>query len=216
MSSVSFSCAYRYNPEDTTHSSSMDGGVSAAAAILQLAQMAGKTALEVYEFCSAVRDAPREISAISSDVNALKILLRNLESSLSSAAVQDVVNEDDEVTGALWTLETPIQNCHNSLKHVKTKMSPYLKIDDVSAQSPDLTEQSATTQPQPSRVRRTYILWFFKRKEIFGLVAELERTKSTLSDAMGSITLYVMRTDGPSLSLILEAWLTNLSIALSH
>lgn len=187
-------------------------GVSAAAAILQLAQMAGKTALEVYEFCCAVRDAPREISAISSDVNALKILLRNLESSLGSAAVQDVVNEDDEVTDALWTLETPIINCHNSLRHVKDKMSPYLKMDDVSAQSPDLTEQSATTQPQRSRFSRTYVWWFFKRKEIFGLVAELERTKSTFSDAMGSVTLYVMRTN----SFLIFFWLTNLSIAFLH
>lgn len=154
--------------------------------------MAGKTALEVYEFCSTIRDAPREISAISSDVNSLKILIQNLESSLSSDAVQDVVNEDNEVSDALWTLETPIRNCQNSLAHVKEKMSPYLKID-VPSKGTDFTGESATPQTQRSRLSRTNVLWYFKRKEIFNWVAELERTKSTFSEAMGSVTLYEKR-----------------------
>jgi hypothetical protein len=66
-------------------------GISAAASVQQLVQMAGKTALEVYEFCATIQDVPREISAISSDVNTLKILIKNLEGSLSSNTVQRVV-----------------------------------------------------------------------------------------------------------------------------
>ncbi|GAB1208351.1 hypothetical protein APSETT445_007099 [Aspergillus pseudonomiae] len=153
-----------------------------------LAQMAGQTALEVYNFCSAIRDAPREITAISNDVNALKPLILNLEGALGSDAVRNVVDEDPEVSNALWTLAAPIKNCQSALRLVKDKTSPYLKKVG-SAQSPDSVGKSDDPQIQRPRFSRTYVLWHFKRKEIFGLLAELERAKSTFSDAMGSITL---------------------------
>lgn len=176
--------------------------VSAAAAILQLTQIAGQTALEVYEFCSAIRDAPREITTISSDVDALKMLITNLEGSLVSDAVQNVVNEDAEVSAALWTLQTPIKNCQATLRQVKEKMSVYLKIDS-STQNSDLGASDISQSKRPW-LSRTYVLWYLKRKEIFGLVAELERGKSTFSDAMGSITLYVIHRERLLISYPLE------------
>lgn len=166
----------------------------AAAAILQLASTAGKTAFEVYEFCSTVRDAPREILGISNNVNALQNHLRSLELSLRSDAVQGVISDDAELGNALETLTAPLENCGNSLKYVNKRMRS-------SAPNLDLTAETAT---QRSRFNRKNILWPFKRNEIHSLLAELERSKSTLSDAMGAVTLYVVRTNGqfPSLTFL--------------
>lgn len=52
----------------------MMDGLSAAAAILQLAQMAGKAALELYDLVTVIRNASHEIITISRDVQAFHVM----------------------------------------------------------------------------------------------------------------------------------------------
>ena len=165
-------------------------GVSAAAAILQLAQMAGETAIQVHEFCAVIRNAPREITTINNDLHAFTTLVHNLEGSLKSDTVRSIIDEDQEISSAFWTLENPIRNCGTAFNTVKGKIQPYLKAD-TSAGCSVSKDGSDSTEVQ--RFSRTYILWYFKRKEVFAFLTELERAKSTFSDAMGSVTLYVVR-----------------------
>lgn len=170
----------------------MMDGLSAAAAILQLAQMAGKTALELYDLVTVIRNAPHEIITISRDVHAFHVIVRNLENSLKTDKVFDIVNADADISNALWTLELPIQNCRNAFIKVKDKLRPHLKSDPPAA-DPGSSDGSDGSMPvQRIRMSRTAFFWYFKRKDVLLLVTELERTKATFSDAMGSITLYVL------------------------
>lgn len=159
-----------------------------AAAILQVAEMAGKTAFQIHEAISIIRDAPREIQTINRDVHSFYILVHNLSESLSSDLVSNIVNEDTEISNALWTLNDPILNCCAALDRLMKKIKPHLKTDESSSQPED--ESSETVQR--TRISRSDIMWYFRRKGVYNLANDLERTKSTFESAMGSITLYVM------------------------
>lgn len=62
--------------------------VGTVAAVLELAQTTASTALQVYEFFSVIRDAPREINTLSQDVHAFYSLVNNLAASLDSVSVR--------------------------------------------------------------------------------------------------------------------------------
>lgn len=118
--------------------------------------------------------------------------MRNLENSLKTDKVFDIVNADANISNALWTLKLPIQNCRNVFIKVKDKLRPHLKSDPPAADSGFSDGSDGSMPVQCTRMSRTAFFWHFKRKDVLLLVTELERTKATFSDAMGSITLYVL------------------------
>lgn len=162
---------------------------SAAATVLQVAQMAGATAMKVHDTFSIIQNAPQEINAIINDIWTFHTLVKSLEGSLSSTTVFDLVNEDPEIRDAILTLESPIANCISSLNRIMEKMQPYLETE---TRSSGPKAVGASSPPVRNiRITSNGLLYLFKRKEIFALSMELERTKSTFSNAMGGVNLYV-------------------------
>lgn len=160
----------------------------AAATVLQVAQMAAVTAMKVHDTFSIIQNAPQEINAIINDIWTFHTLVKSLEGSLSSTTVFDLVNEDPEIRDAILTLESPIENCISSLNRMMEKMQPYLETDTRSSSKAD----GAGAPPVRNiRITSNGLLYLFRRKEIFALSMELERTKSTFSNAMGGVNLYV-------------------------
>lgn len=148
-----------------------------AAAILQVAEMAGKTAFQIHEAISIIRDAPREIQTINRDVHSFYILVHNLSESLSSDLVSNIVNEDTEISNALWTLNDPILNCCAALDRLMKKIKPHLKTDESLPSSQPEYESSETVRR--THISRSDIMWHFRRKGVYNLANDLERTKST-------------------------------------
>ncbi|KAE8363246.1 ankyrin repeat-containing domain protein [Aspergillus caelatus] len=156
--------------------------VSAAAAILQVAQMAGQTAIKAHDCFSIIQNAPNEINAINRDIAAFQTQVDRLARSLSSPTFSDIVNADPEISDAILTLESPIANCNEALNRIMQKMEPYLKVE---ASSP--SPKTHGVDSPPAGGTRMRMLWFWRRKEVFGLTMELERTKSTFDNAMGNV-----------------------------
>ncbi|KAJ5988518.1 ankyrin repeat-containing domain protein [Penicillium waksmanii] len=165
----------------------MMDGISAAAAILQVAQMAGQAAMTAHDLFSTIKNAPNEINAIKNDILSFQILVSSLERSLSSSDVFDMVNEDSEISHAILTLLSPIENCKIALDRILQKMKPYLKTE---TSSPD-PKTGSTYSPRTGETRMNGVLWYFRRREVFALSLELERTKSTFGNAMGHVTLII-------------------------
>ncbi|KNG87073.1 hypothetical protein ANOM_005700 [Aspergillus nomiae NRRL 13137] len=158
--------------------------IGTVAAVLQLAQTACKAALELYNFCSVVQNAPQEIITISRDAHAFYMTISNLESSLRSDTVTTVVSRDAELMTALETLKIPIENCSLACEAILEKLQPHLRVDGSSSQDTTITDTTDVTLPIQRRFSRRNMMWYFKRKEIIALAAELERSKATLGGAM--------------------------------
>lgn len=152
-------------------------GVSGAASILQLAEMAGKTALELYNFVSIIKNAPEEINGICRDIRAFYALICSLNESLQSHNIRAIVERDSEISRSIQNLHFPLDNCRSTFDRVINKLKPHLKAD-------------------PARFSRNNVMWYFRRREIYALAMELERSKATFGEAMGSITLYVIGAEG--------------------
>lgn len=100
-----------------------------------------------------------------------------------------MVNEDPDISHAILTLLSPIENCKIALDRILQKIKPYLKTE---TSSPDPKDDS-TSLARAGETRMNGVLWYFRRREIFALSMELERTKATLGNAMGHVNLYVDR-----------------------
>ncbi|GAB1200388.1 hypothetical protein APSETT444_009760 [Aspergillus pseudonomiae] len=165
--------------------------IGTVAAVLQLAQTSCKAALELYNFCSVVQNAPQEIITISRDAHAFYMTISNLESSLRSDTVATVVSRDAELMTALETLKIPIENCSLACEAILEKLQPHLRIDGSSSRDATITDTTDGTLPIQRRFSRRNVMWYFKRKEIIALAAELERSKATLGSAMGNAIFLV-------------------------
>lgn len=154
--------------------------------------MAGAAALELYELVRVIRNAPHEITTISRDIYAFYVIVRNLENPLATEGVFAIVNTDADISNALWTLELPIRNCHAFFDKVKGKLRPHLKLETLAAESGLADGEETPSAIHRIRMSSAGFFWYFKRKDVLTLVTELERTKATFSDAMGSITLCVL------------------------
>lgn len=151
-----------------------------AAAVLQVAQGAVKASTDLYEMILTIKNAPKEINSLSSDIQALDRLLRNLEHSLQSPDTRRIVDQDEEVRKPMDGLKDLIKSCNCTCVEVVDRIRPYAhtgKFEDGSAAE--------------NNERLVSIRWFFKRRGILALVSDLQRTKFLFSDSMGSITLYV-------------------------
>lgn len=169
--------------------------IGAIAAVAQMAEYGAKASLEFYDFLKTIKNAPREIVDISRDIEAFHKLVLNLQASLSSPTVQEIVKQDANICDALKTLEGPIANCCEVFKNLMEKLRPHLKEDASLLQteqdgSGDKRTESPSAVKPNRKISRADMKWYFRRREVYSLITQLERTKVTFADAMGSITLY--------------------------
>lgn len=166
--------------------------VGTVSAILSMAQVSVKASIELYHFFTTIRDAPQEIISISRDTKNFHTLVKNLETALQSVHVQRVVREDPQIDQALQDLLYPIENCHQTCLQIQERLQRHFK-PEIPAQS---SGDTSSTQPQRRLQSGGSVKWYFRRSEVFALIARFQLTKGMFSDAMGSLTLYVFRFHG--------------------
>lgn len=165
------------------------GAIGIVASVAQMASYAAKTSLEFYSFLSTIRNAPREVRDITREIQTFNTLIVNLQNSLGTPVVQEILNQDADISNSIKSLQEPIEDCCDVFKSLMEKMRPHLKEDDTPLSQKE-QQMSATDKPNPSRrISRGDMKWYFKRKEVYHLVGQLDRAKVTFADAMGSVTL---------------------------
>lgn len=153
-----------------------------AAAVIQVAGVAATVSTELYDALSKIKNAPLEILNLVNDMESLSTILSNLQSALDSPETQVIVDQDDEVRRAMAGLPSLIENCEHSCRRVLDKVGPFSQGNG-QADKQEVGKNLSTVS------KRRSFLWYFKRKSILESVYELQRTRSILSAAMGSVTL---------------------------
>ena len=170
-------------------------GIGTASAILQLSGTAVKASWQLYDFIVTIQDAPRELCLLRDNVQALATVLSNLEESLKSPETQKIVDQDTEIRKNLVSLQCLITKCEVMCRQLNECLRPYIrngKTEKASIEGQD-GDNSPTAESSVSMGSIHKIAWYFKRKDVFLRVSELQRTKELFSDAMGRLTLYVLQ-----------------------
>lgn len=175
--------------------------VGAAASILQLAGTATKTSLQVYEFISTIKNAPREIESLSHDIMNFHTLVNNLTDALASPEVREMVDMDRQLSNAMRDLLVPMAKCQLTCDQVQSKLRLHLQLEDsvdkgVKNTSSENGTHSNGQKPKTQIWVRDW-LWPFRRKEVLALMTDLDRTRSMFSDSMSNLTLYAYYPPGP-------------------
>ena len=161
--------------------------VGSAAAILQLATAAATTSMKVYQLVSTIKNAPREIQSLGRDIKDFHTLVQHLSEALKSANVRELIDREKPISRAVADLQYPIGKCELSCRQVESKLGLQLQLDKAEGSgNPD------TGNCKKDRVWVRDWMWPIRRKEVYQLISELQRTRLLFSDAMGSLTLYVL------------------------
>lgn len=159
----------------------MAEAIGTASAVLGLAEAAAKASLQLYQFFTTIRNAPQEIISISRNIKNFNLLVCNLQGALASPDIQEIVHQDHEINRALKDLQDPMDNCRLACDRVMRKLIPHLQLKE--------SAHGGSEDGSKRRMRRGDVMWFWRRREVFALMTDLERTKAMFSDAMGSLTL---------------------------
>lgn len=100
----------------------------------------------------------------------------NLQGALASPDIQEIVDQDGEINRALKDLQDPMDNCRLACDRVMRKLIPHLQLED--------SAHKGSGDGSKRRMRRGDVMWFWRRREVFALMTDLERTKAMFSDAM--------------------------------
>jgi hypothetical protein len=161
--------------------------VGSAAAILQLATAAATTSIKVYQLISTIKNAPREIQNLGRDINDFHTLIQHLAEALKSAEIRELVDREKPISRAVADLQYPIVKCELSCIQVESKLNLQLQSDEAKGSG-----NRDTGKFSKDHVWVRDWMWPIRRREVFQLISELQRTRLLFSDAMGSLTLYVL------------------------
>lgn len=160
--------------------------VGAAGAILELATAAARTSMKVYQLVSTIRNAPREIKNLGRDIKDFHTLVQHLSEALDSPDIRELIDREKPISRAVADLQYPIGKCELSCRQVESKLGLQLQLDKAEGSG-----NHDTGNGKQDRVWVRDWMWPIRRKEIYQLISELQRTRLLFSDAMGSLTLYV-------------------------
>ena len=139
--------------------------LSIAAGVTGLLGFALHGSRRMVEFIESIRDAPKDIAAISADLKALYEVLASL------AGMQDQFDRNPTMSSYL---RVPLENCVDIFTDFTTTLNQYV----------------ATTRDGTVKVRTwKNIVWAFKEKEINLFRDTVLAYKASLSLAVGTMTL---------------------------
>lgn len=138
----------------------MTDPLSVSASISGLITLADIVFRQIYKYIKAVKKAPKEISALSTEIGSLYGILNSLQ--LVSRQLEDETFDTS-------TRIHHVQSCFETLEHVRS----ILDKDDTSS----LHDQRLETL-------RRKLRWPFTSSEVKDLIAEIERHKATLGLAL--------------------------------
>ena len=134
--------------------------LSVSASISGLVSLADIVFHRIYKYVKAVKKAPKEISALSAEINSLYGVLRSLQ--LVSRQLED------EAVDASTRIHH-VQSCFETLEHVRSILDK---------------DNTSSLHDQPLETLKRKLRWPFTSSEVKDLIAEIERHKATLGLAL--------------------------------
>lgn len=98
--------------------------IGTASAVLQIAGSAVKTSNQLYDIITTIKNAPKEIVRLNSDIQALNRLMKNLELSLESSDTCRIVDQDEEFRRSMHDLKDLIQSCNHTCVEITKRLRP--------------------------------------------------------------------------------------------
>jgi hypothetical protein len=137
--------------------------ISISSGIAGLISLAGLVLGQCYRYGCAVADAPNEARRLAAELTTLSGVLVGIQGLSSSA--------DGQL--AEFDLSSILQACGQELQHISSHL------------------EAVTAKDNHTSLRRTFnrLTWPLRRSETLELVATVERQKSTLSLAIGALTV---------------------------
>lgn len=153
--------------------------IGTAASSLQIAYMATKTSLEVYQFISTIRNAPKEIRNLGRDIMDFHNLVDHLRNALDSEDIQDMVDRDKQINQLMKDLLVPMAKCQITCDQMRSKLIMHLQLEKVGGSSGNENDAFGNRRKEKVRIWVRDWMWPFRRKGVFALMSELDRTRST-------------------------------------
>lgn len=162
--------------------------IGTVSAVLTLAEASVVASRKLYELFTTIRDAPQEITSISRDIKNFNALVGNLKHGLEGEDVGRIVDGDPPLRRALDDLADPMESCHQACLQIQDKVERHYQFETSVGQS----SKGNTKSQYLKRIKSGSIAWYFRRGEVFALISRFQLTKGLFSDAMGTLTLYVL------------------------
>ncbi|KAL8649382.1 MAG: hypothetical protein Q9226_005596 [Calogaya cf. arnoldii] len=145
--------------------------LSIIAGVVGISAAAAQASKSLYEIVDGIRSAPDEIKNISRDTRAFYSILYSLELSLKDPKITEVIAEDDALTTLIANLKLPLANCSSVLGQLMVKIQGFIRPLD----------------GERYRMSSNDLKWYFGRKEVLELTAQVENCKSTLDTGLTAI-----------------------------
>ena len=151
-------------------------GLSNAASIIAVIQLAGS----VYKLCQgyilSVKDARRDIELLCREIVALHDVLKAIDghSQRTDTSKPSILRQIQKSCGE------PLKMCHDELKSIQDTLETYLPTADANSLKP------------MSRVGMRALKWPFTQKDLKVKIDTLGKGKDTLNLALTAETTYVM------------------------
>lgn len=142
--------------------------LSIVAGIVSLTKVAVQSALQTKQFIDRIQGAPHALKNLSSDLNALYLVLGTLQAYLDNPRV----NADPVYAAFMPMLSEPLSNCVSAFQDITKLINPFIK---------------STGDPNQSEWRK--LKWTFREREVMNMQTILISYKHSLDIAIAVANL---------------------------
>ena len=151
--------------------------LSVIAGVVSIASATCSASQALFQLVDDIKGGPEQVQAISRDAHAFYSVIFSLNLALQDRNIRLIISDDPSLVQMIENLSRPLSNCQAVLGQLMVKIEPRVK---------------PTSDGRAFRINKLDFRWgFFAKNEVKELMTRLEATKSTLDNALGSITTYV-------------------------
>ena len=155
------------------------------AGVVSIASGACSASQALFKLVDDIKGGPEQVQAISRDAHAFYSVIFSLNLALQDRDIRLMISDDPSLVQMIENLSRPLSNCQAVLGQLMVKIEARVK---------------PTPDGRAFRINRLDFKWgFFAKNEVKELMARLEATKSTLDNALSSVTTCVQYRSIPSL-----------------
>lgn len=160
--------------------------LSVIASVVNIAGAACSASQALFNLVDDIKGGPEQVQAISQDAHAFYLVIYSLRLALQDRGIRSVISEDGSLVQMIENLHQPLCNCQLVLGLLIVKIEAHVK---------------RTSDGRALRMNKLDFTWGLSAKsKVKDLTARLEATKSTLDNALISVTTYVQHRSTSSLS----------------
>ena len=147
--------------------------LSIIASVVGISAAAVQASTAVVDLVRTIKDAPREIQTILTDLDDFKGLVSKLNVNLESQMIQDVLRGDKGLTDTVKSVSSPLKSCATEMAHLGSRIAKNLK-----------------PAKEGSSQRFISTTWYWRRSEIVECMSRLQSNKMNLNIALSAVVSY--------------------------